>query len=88
MTGATATSLSPIFALSAEADRRALIVSIHEYRCLPGNVGGTSTANSGKTKKHDAAAVEKSVIEGARLEGNGDGPEKRSPIGYMPWRVI
>ena len=30
MTGATATSLSPIFALSAEADRRSLIVSVHD----------------------------------------------------------
>lgn len=30
MTGATATSLSPIFALSAEADRQALIVSVHD----------------------------------------------------------
>jgi predicted deacetylase len=30
VTGATATSLSPIFALSAEADRRALIVSVHD----------------------------------------------------------
>ena len=30
MTGATATSLSPIFALSAEADREALIVSVHD----------------------------------------------------------
>ena len=30
MTGATATSLSSIFALSAEADRQALIVSVHD----------------------------------------------------------
>ncbi len=30
MTGATATSLSSIFALSAEADREALIVSVHD----------------------------------------------------------
>jgi len=30
VTGATATSLSPIFALSAEADREALIVSLHD----------------------------------------------------------
>lgn len=30
VTGATATSLSPIFALSAEADRRALVVSVHD----------------------------------------------------------
>lgn len=30
MTGATATSLSPIFALSAEADRQALVVSVHD----------------------------------------------------------
>jgi predicted deacetylase len=30
VTGATATSLSPIFALSAEADREALIVSVHD----------------------------------------------------------
>jgi predicted deacetylase len=30
VTGATATSLSPIFALSAEAEREALIVSVHD----------------------------------------------------------
>ena len=30
MTGATATSLSPIFVLSAEADREALVVSVHD----------------------------------------------------------
>lgn len=41
MTGATATSLSSIFALSAEADREALIVSVHDV--APGTRAAVET---------------------------------------------